>query len=105
MKATGLQRDDLMRFGRIVVRLAHRRLVTLRNTGEISQEEYEKLEELILRTITFDNVTLLLDSFEPRCNVQGAIDELIPVPNQLKDFRNASHRVRTALRALRGGDG
>lgn len=102
MSVSGLQREDLLRFGREVARKTELRIIRLHNVGRITDTEYAKLMSCVPHP---QEVVQMLDGFEEKCLVDVAVNELVPLPSLLRATPQTANRVRTALRALRGGDG
>jgi hypothetical protein len=109
MPASHKQKQDLLRFGGEIRRLAARRLITARNAGRITTEQMDSLAELLP---TAEEVTMLLDEFRPQVDVVSALAELEPLVPVLQRaqlntegncivLRGARNRVLTAIRYLK----
>lgn len=107
MAARGIQRADLRTFSTQVIRQLSLTAIVFRNAGKMTSEQYEMFEE-VMDELTLGLVETMLDGFEPKCDVNRAVNELIPMPNMLRAGgtspleRQLVARVETALVALQG---
>lgn len=114
MPSSGKQREDLAQFGYEAIRTLSRKAVIAKNDGRLTNEQYNTIIEFLDRNAQRTLVLSLLDSFEPHCDVQRALDELEPLLAQISVgslsslsalrpmWASMRGRVSSAINALKG---